>query len=127
MVLPYGILAYKFLYNPSISDLNERLIQANLTDLTYETMKTQLKKIFGVLSLSVVSNKAQNTHTMLEGAGEIVYEATHDEVEEQVHYGHHKNGGHDIQTSEEEVVYVSRKAKPPPKNHHTKVNRSKRQ
>lgn len=93
MVLPYGILAYTFLHNPSISDLNERLIQANLTDLTYETMKTQLKKIFGVLSLSVVSNKAQNTHTMLEGAGEIVYEATHDEVEEQVHYGHHKNGG----------------------------------
>ena len=91
MVLPYGILAYKFLYNPSISDLNERLIRANLTDLSYETMETQIKKISGVLSLSVVSNKAQNTHIKLKGAGEIVYEATH-EVE-QVHYGHHKNGG----------------------------------
>lgn len=87
MVLPDGILANMLLKNGSIFNSNEKLITAALTDLSYEIIKTQIKKRFGDLSLSVDSNKAQNTYVKLE----IVCEVLNVQVEKQVHYGHHKN------------------------------------
>lgn len=47
-VVPDGILASMFLNNASILDSNEKLIQATLTDLSSEMIKTQLKKNSGI-------------------------------------------------------------------------------
>ena len=42
MVLPEGILAYKFLNNANLSDTHDKLIRATMTDLTYNSMKNQV-------------------------------------------------------------------------------------
>ena len=91
MVLSYSTWAHMFLNSGSISVSNERLMLATFTNLSYETMKTQLKKIFQNSGLFVASNKAKNTCIRLERAGAIVYWAIRDSVDEQVHYGRYKN------------------------------------
>ena len=82
MVLPDGILAYKFLNNANISDSREKLIRATMTTLSYEVMKEQLKKIFGDLSISAVSNKQKsipdnNIQVKVEPQEEFAYENIH--------------------------------------------------
>lgn len=66
---PDGILAYRLLKSANLSHEHEQLVQATLDDLTYEKMKTQLKKIF-----SDISNSPLSTSMKVEPA----YEATHD-------------------------------------------------
>ena len=51
--LPDGILAHKFFNNALVPGSNENLIRESLTDVTYETVKIQIMKIFGNSSLSV--------------------------------------------------------------------------
>ena len=46
-VLSTDVLAYRLLKSANLSENHEQLARATITDLTYETMKTQLKKIFG--------------------------------------------------------------------------------
>ena len=41
------ILAYRLLKSANLSESHEQLAKATISDLTYECMKTQLKKIFG--------------------------------------------------------------------------------
>ena len=59
MILPDGILAYKFLNNANITDSHEKLIRATMTALSYNSMKEQLRKIFGDVSISISSNKSK--------------------------------------------------------------------
>ena len=47
MELPDGVLAYRLLKSAHLSEQHEQLARATLTELTYENMKGQLKKIFG--------------------------------------------------------------------------------
>ena len=46
MGLPDGVLAYKFLNNANISEHHKQLVRATLSELKYNTMKEQLKKVF---------------------------------------------------------------------------------
>ena len=46
MGLSDGMLAYKFLNNANISEHHKQLVQATLSELKYNTMKEQLKKVF---------------------------------------------------------------------------------
>ena len=46
MTLPDGVLAYKFLNNPNISEQHKQLMRATLTELKYEKTKDQIKKVF---------------------------------------------------------------------------------
>ena len=66
MVLREAVLAYKFLNNTSISDFNQKLIQAILTELSCDKMTHELKKVFGDLSLSISSNRVPSTYVRLE-------------------------------------------------------------
>ena len=82
MVLPDGILAYKFLNNANISDSHKKLIHATMTTLSYEVKKEQLRKIFGDLSISVASNKQKlipnnNIQVKVEPQQEFAYENIH--------------------------------------------------
>ena len=45
------ILAYRLLKSANLSDTHEQLAKATITSLTYDSMKTQLKKIFGDSSM----------------------------------------------------------------------------
>ena len=47
MELPDGVLAYRLLKSVHLSEQHEQLARATLTELTYDNMKGQLKKIFG--------------------------------------------------------------------------------
>ena len=46
MELPDGVLAYRLLKSAHLSEQHEQLARAPLTELTYDNMKGQLKKIF---------------------------------------------------------------------------------
>ena len=46
MTLPDSSLAYKFLNNANISEKHKQLVHATLTELKYENMKDQIKKVF---------------------------------------------------------------------------------
>ena len=46
IVLPDGVLAYKFLNNANISKRHIQLVPATLTELKYKNMKDQIKKVF---------------------------------------------------------------------------------
>eukprot|EP00111_Clytia_hemisphaerica_P016506 TCONS_00048945-protein len=79
MILPDGILVYKFLNNANISDSHEKLIRATMTELSYNSMKDQLCKVFGDLSLSVSSNKSKdvgavNNPVKFESRNEMTFE-----------------------------------------------------
>ena len=58
MVLPEGILAYKFLNNANLSDTRDKLIRTTMAELTYNSMKNQVKKVFGYLSLNISMTKS---------------------------------------------------------------------
>ena len=45
--LPDGVLAYRLLKSAHLSEQHEQLARATLTELTYDNMKGQLKKVFG--------------------------------------------------------------------------------
>ena len=45
MALPDGVLAYKFMNNANISE-QHKLVRATQTELKYENMKDQIKKVF---------------------------------------------------------------------------------
>ncbi|CAF3728331.1 unnamed protein product [Rotaria socialis] len=45
--LPDGVLAYRVLKSANVTDQEQQLARATLSDLTYYNMKQQLKKIFG--------------------------------------------------------------------------------
>ena len=47
MTLPDGVLVYKFLNNANISEQHKQPVHTNLTELKYENMKNQIKKVFG--------------------------------------------------------------------------------
>ena len=47
MELPDGVLACRLLTSANLSEQYEPLATATLTELTYDNMKRQLKKIFG--------------------------------------------------------------------------------
>ena len=47
MGLPSGVLAYKLLKQARLSESHEQLARATASELTFENMKLQLKKIFG--------------------------------------------------------------------------------
>ena len=47
MELPDGVLAYRLLKSAHLSEQHEQLARAALTELAYDNMKGQLKKIFG--------------------------------------------------------------------------------
>ena len=97
MILPDGILAYEFLNNANISDSHEKLIRATMTELSYKSMKEQLRKVFGDLSLSVSSNKtkdavAGNNQVKLESRDEMTFETTSkDEEAQEVYYGNYRD------------------------------------
>ena len=44
--LPEGVLAYRFLNSANISSHHKQLGRATLPELSYQSMKDQLKKIF---------------------------------------------------------------------------------
>ena len=95
MVLPDGILAYKFLNNANISESHEKLVRATMPNLTYKAMKDQLRKVFGDLSLSVASNKAKvNTTSSMqvkvEPSDAVTYEVAHEDQAYEVNFGSHK-------------------------------------
>ena len=46
MELLDGVLAYRFLNSANISSHYEQLVRATLSELSYQSMKDQLKKIF---------------------------------------------------------------------------------
>ena len=46
MELPDGVLAYRFLNSANISSHHKQLVRATLPELSYQSMKDQLKKIF---------------------------------------------------------------------------------
>ena len=46
MGLPDGVLAYRFLNSVNISSHHVQLVRATLSELSYQSMKDQLKKIF---------------------------------------------------------------------------------
>ena len=46
MELPDGVLAYRFLNSANISSHHKQLVRATLSELSYQSMKDQLKKIF---------------------------------------------------------------------------------
>ena len=46
MELPNGVLAYRFLNSANISSHHKQLVRATLPELSYQSMKDQLKKIF---------------------------------------------------------------------------------
>ena len=82
MVLLDGILAYKFLNNAAISDSQAKLIRATLTTLTYESMKEQMRKIFGDLTLPISSNSTlsasqRNSFIKVEPTDEFALEGSH--------------------------------------------------
>ena len=52
------ILAYRLLKSANLSDAHEQLAKATITSLTYDSMKNQLKKIFG--DSSTVSSDSLN-------------------------------------------------------------------
>ena len=66
--------------NAAISHSNEKFIKATSTDLSYEMMKVQLKKVFEDLSLSVASNK--NNYVKLGAHQELTYEPTYNKTKE---------------------------------------------
>ena len=88
MVLPEGILAYKFLNNANLSDTHDKLIRATMTDLTYNSMKNQVKKIFGDLSLNISMNKSSTSSPQikLEPEESLNFEAHTDDQENIVAY-----------------------------------------
>ena len=49
IALPDGVLAYKFLNKANISEQHKQLVHATLTELKYENMKDQNKKLFSDL------------------------------------------------------------------------------
>ena len=55
MFLPDSILAYKFLTNASLSENNLQLVKATFSELTYEKVKEQMRKIFGDLKIPIPS------------------------------------------------------------------------
>ena len=46
MELPDGVLAYQFLNSANISSHHKQLVRATLPEMSYQSMKDQLKKIF---------------------------------------------------------------------------------
>ena len=46
MELPDGVLAYRFLNSANISSHHKQLVRATLPELSYQSIKDQLKKIF---------------------------------------------------------------------------------
>ena len=50
MKRPDGVLANRVLKSANLSEENEKLAQATITTLTYESMTEELKKIFGDMS-----------------------------------------------------------------------------
>ena len=46
MELPDGVLAYRFLNSANISSHHKQLVRGTLPELSYQSMKDQLKKIF---------------------------------------------------------------------------------
>ena len=54
--LSSNVLAYRLLKSANLSEQHEQLARATISDLTYEQMKLQLKKIFGDSSMCQRSN-----------------------------------------------------------------------
>ena len=74
MELPDGILAYRFLNSANISSHNKQLVRATLPELSYQSMKDQLKKIFSDPT-NLVSNAKQEQAIKVEPAMEAMKRA----------------------------------------------------
>ena len=59
MTLPDGVLAYRFLSNAYISAHYKELARATLSELKYDNMKEQLKKIFSNPKTFVSDTKSE--------------------------------------------------------------------
>ena len=76
MGLPSGMLAYKLLKQTGLSESHEQLARTTVSELTFENMKLQLKKIFGditelpLLESVKVEPLMQATHTQRYNAPE---------------------------------------------------------
>ena len=85
MGLPSGVLAQKLLKQAGLSESHEQLARAMVSELTFENMKFQLKKIFGEITKlpSLESVKV-----------EPIMQATHTQrynAPEEMHYGQSYN------------------------------------
>ena len=79
MELPDGVLAYRFLNSANISSHHKQLVRATLPELSYQSMKDQLKKIFSDPTNSV-SDARQEQAIILEpamGAQDFYYSSNH--------------------------------------------------
>ena len=59
MTLPDGVLAYHFLNSANISAHHKELARATLSELKYDNMKEQLKKIFSDPKFFVSDTKSE--------------------------------------------------------------------
>ena len=81
MGLPSGVLAYKFLKQARLSESHEQLARATVSELTFDNMELQLKKIFGdIIKLPLLESVK----------AEPIMQATHTQrynAPEEIHYG----------------------------------------
>ena len=94
--LPDGILAYRFLESANVSNQHKEFVRVTLTTLTYEEMKTQLRKI--LLDPSRSKNlSGSHSYSSSKTLSPSIKVESEDEVEE-VYYryssrGYFKEGG----------------------------------
>ena len=91
MILPDSILAYKFLTNASLSESNLKLVKATLSELTYEKVKEQMRKIFGDLKIPIPSENEPRIRLKRETEDVLKLDDvsnTQRNIVEPVHYGY---------------------------------------
>ena len=96
------ILAYRLLKSANLSEHHEQLTRATITELSYESMKLQLKKIFGDSS---EMNKTSSTSSS-QVKVEPIMEASH-VTDEEFPSNEHEGYGHHADYDEEAFYYSS--------------------
>ena len=94
MELPDGVLAYQFLNSANISSHHKQLVRATLPELSYQSMKDQLKKIFSDPT-NLFSDAKQEQPIKVEPAMEaqdVYYSSNHAEFNS--YRGHGRGGAH---------------------------------
>ena len=93
------ILAYRLLKSANLNEQQEQLAKATISTLTYESMKTQLKKIFGDdLEVSMGNNSSDvhvNIEPILETShiDEEIDEYDYEDAQDEIYYGYHRPQG----------------------------------
>ena len=73
--LPDGVLAYRFLNSADISSHHKQLVRATLPELSYQSMKDQLNKIFSDPT-NLASDTKQEQATKVEPAQDVYYSSS---------------------------------------------------